>query len=79
MKGFLLDENLPQQLRFDLGQPSVHATEIGPSPTDTALWQYARDHELAIVSKDADFSDRIMLSSPPPWIIHVRFGNLHGS
>ena len=32
--------------------------------------------KLVIVSKDADFSDRIMLSAPPPWIVHLRFGNL---
>jgi predicted nuclease of predicted toxin-antitoxin system len=31
---------------------------------------------LVIVSKDADFSDRIILQSPPPWVVHLRFGNL---
>lgn len=29
-----------------------------------------------IVSKDADFSDRIMLAAPPPWIVRLAFGNL---
>ena len=29
-----------------------------------------------IVTKDADFSDRILVSSPPPWIVHLRFGNM---
>ena len=33
-------------------------------------------HRLAIVSKDADFSDRIMLSAPPPWVVRPAFGNL---
>lgn len=33
---------------------------------DTAIWQYAKEHDLIIVSKDADFSDWIMLSDPPP-------------
>jgi predicted nuclease of predicted toxin-antitoxin system len=31
---------------------------------------------LVIVSKDADFSDRIITSSPPPRVVHLRFGNL---
>ena len=29
-----------------------------------------------IVTKDADFSDRILVSAPPPWIVHLRFGNM---
>ena len=29
-----------------------------------------------IVTKDADFSDRILVSTPPPWIVHLRFGNM---
>jgi predicted nuclease of predicted toxin-antitoxin system len=32
--------------------------------------------ELVIVSKDADFSDRIIVHQPPPWVVHLRFGNL---
>jgi len=29
-----------------------------------------------IVSKDADFSERIILRTPSPWVVHLRFGNL---
>lgn len=49
---------------------------FGLSPTDSALWNHSRNNSLAIVTKDADFSDRIMISTPPPWIVHLRFGNL---
>jgi predicted nuclease of predicted toxin-antitoxin system len=31
---------------------------------------------MVIVSKDADFSDRVMLSDPPPRVVHVRLGNM---
>ena len=31
---------------------------------------------MVIVSKDADFSDRIITNSPPPRVVHLRFGNL---
>lgn len=77
MKGFLFDQNLPGRLTFQPSQPVVAATSLGPNPTDTELWTFARQERLTIVSKDADFSDRIIVSSPPPWVVHLRFGNLH--
>lgn len=76
MKGWLLDQNLPGRLKFTPSLPVVQATGIGESPTDSQLWEYAKKYQLAIVTKDADFSDRIILQEPPPWVIHIRFGNL---
>jgi predicted nuclease of predicted toxin-antitoxin system len=76
LKGFLFDENLPRRLTFRPSLPVIYSTSLGVSPSDTALWKHGRDQSLVIVSKDADFSDRIMLASPPPWIVHLRFGNL---
>lgn len=29
-----------------------------------------------IVTKDADFSNRILINAPPPWVVHLRFRNL---
>ena len=49
---------------------------MGPSPADTQVWEFARQRRLVIVSKDADFSERIILSTPSPWVVHLRFGNL---
>jgi len=40
------------------------------------LWNYAAAREWVIVSKDADFSHRILLTSPPPWVVHLRIGNM---
>lgn len=76
MKGFLFDQNLPTRLTFAPVLPVTAAASLGHNPSDTALWAYAQAHRLAIVSKDADFSGRIILSSPPPWVVHLRFGNL---
>jgi predicted nuclease of predicted toxin-antitoxin system len=76
MKGWLLDQNLPAQLTFAPALPIVAATVLGSSPTDSELWDHARENSLAIVTKDADFSGRIILQTPPPWIVHLRFGNL---
>ncbi len=76
MKGFLLDRNVPARLTFKPGLPVVAVTVIGENPTDSELWDYARKASLVIVSKDSDFSDRMILHTPPPWVVHLRFGNL---
>jgi predicted nuclease of predicted toxin-antitoxin system len=76
MKGFLFDENLPARLTFEPGLPVASTTVLGHSPTDTQVWEHARREQLVIVTKDADFSGRIILSTPPPWVVHLRFGNL---
>lgn len=76
MRGFLFDENTPRRLTFAPSLPIRHSKDLGASPSDTEIWNYARREELVIVSKDADFSNRIMLSSPPPWIVRLRFGNM---
>jgi predicted nuclease of predicted toxin-antitoxin system len=76
VKGFLFDENLPRQIEFRPSLPVIHATEIGVRCSDGRLWQFARENDLAIVSKDIDFSQRVVRSKPPPWVIHLRMGNL---
>ena len=76
MKGFLLDENLPSRLQCSPSLPITAFSQVSRHPSDSDLWHHARQHELVIVSKDADFSDRIILQSPPPWVVHLRFGNL---
>jgi len=76
VKGFLFDENVPIPLRFVPSLPVIRATSLGPSPSDLELWNYATHNTLVIVSKDTDFADRVMDATPPPWIVHLRFGNL---
>jgi predicted nuclease of predicted toxin-antitoxin system len=49
---------------------------IGSAPDGFGAWTHARDNDLAIVTKDADFSQRIVLSAPPPRIVHLRIGNI---
>jgi predicted nuclease of predicted toxin-antitoxin system len=76
VKGFLLDENLPDLPRWKLLLPVTHSTQIAKSPGDEAIWEYARVRKLVIITKDADFTERAMLSEPPPWVVHLRVGNL---
>ncbi len=77
MKGFLIDENLPARFTFVPSLPVVSSSRaLHRSAEDKDLWEFAREHDLVIVTKDADFSDRILISDPPPWVVHLRFGNM---
>jgi len=76
MRGFLFDENLPRVPSLQTRLPVTHALDLGARPTDSQLWAHAQQNDLAIVTKDADFSQRIVLGEPPPRVIHLRVGNL---
>lgn len=75
----LLDENLSPRL-VDLlsdlypGSDHVHNVNLGGA-NDSEVWDYAKLHGFAIVSKDSDFAERSVLDSDPPKIIWVRLGN----
>lgn len=72
----LVDENLPVELGRSLGLDSVHATELGMRLTDEQIWDEAKRLGRILVTKDADFFDRMALMGPPPQVIWVRFGNM---
>lgn len=76
MKGFLLDENLPLGALAHPSLPVIHARQLGSQPSDTQLWQHAARNDLVIVTKDSDFSDRMMLAEAPPRVVHLRLGNM---
>ena len=77
MKGFVLDENVPACLSFTPTLPVISCrSAMGPSASDAGIWEFAKRTECAIITKDADFSDLMLASTPPPWVIHLRFGNL---
>ncbi len=76
MSRFLIDVNLPYRFSIWSGEEFSHMRDIGEDWTDSQIWEYARRRDLVIVSKDADFSDRMMISTPPPRVVHIRIGNM---
>ena len=76
MKRYLVDANLPYYFSVWQSEEYEHVIDIDPKMTDSAIWVYAKTHRLTIITKDADFSDRILLNDPPPRVIHIKFGNL---
>ncbi|MEX1258803.1 MAG: DUF5615 family PIN-like protein [Gemmatimonadota bacterium] len=75
----LFDENLSPRLvgsLSDMFPGSVHVRDVGLArAADAALWDYARDHDLTIVSKDSDFHQVSFLRGPPPKVVWIRRGN----
>lgn len=45
------------------------------SANDPIVWDYAKDNDLMIVSKDADMHDRSLVFVNPPKVIWIRLGN----
>ena len=76
MPKYLIDVNLPYRFKPWQTEEFIHAKDIDETMSDSAIWKYARENKLIIVSKDADFSNRMLSVSPPPKVIHIRFGNL---
>jgi predicted nuclease of predicted toxin-antitoxin system len=75
----LFDENLsPRLVRAlaDIYPGSAHVHECGlGSADDLAVWQYSRNGDFTIVSKDSDFQERSVLLGAPPKVIWLRAPN----
>jgi predicted nuclease of predicted toxin-antitoxin system len=76
MTRFLVDENLPYYFELWDNDRFTHVYDLDTIKTDTEIWDYAKENDLIIISKDTDFSNKIMYKSPPPKVIHIRFGNV---
>ena len=74
--GILLDENVSARLRTAFDVPVIHVSEWADGLKDWALWERARQESLVIVTQDADFTERMLVQEPPPWVVHVRTGNM---
>jgi predicted nuclease of predicted toxin-antitoxin system len=76
MTKFLIDINLPYYFALWNSNDFIHQKDLDSSWSDEEIWQYAKINNLTIITKDVDFSNKIMLHNPPPKVIHIRFGNL---
>lgn len=76
MSKYLIDANLPRRVAVWSGNDFEFVTDINDEWTDSQIWEYGKLNDITIVTKDADFSHRIILAEPPPRIIHTRIGNM---
>ena len=79
MTWLLFDQNLSPRLverLADIYPNSTHVDTVGLAAVpDRDVWDYARQHDYIIVTKDADFSELSILLGFPPKVIWIRRGN----
>ena len=75
----LIDETLSPKLSrrlADLFPDSLHVRDVGlKAADDPSIWDYAKDNDFMIVSKDANMHDLSLVFGSPPKVIWVRLGN----
>jgi predicted nuclease of predicted toxin-antitoxin system len=75
----LLDENLAPRLAPALSglfPESTHVRDVGlERADDRSVWDYARDNDFTILSKDSDFHQLSFVLGAPPKVIWIRAGN----
>jgi predicted nuclease of predicted toxin-antitoxin system len=75
----LFDQNLshrPPARLADVFPDSAHVRLLAmDQASDTAIWDHAARHDLAIVTQDSDFVERSKLRGAPPKVIWLRCGN----
>ncbi|MEM8897664.1 MAG: DUF5615 family PIN-like protein, partial [Bacteroidota bacterium] len=71
-----VDVNLPKYFNLWSSEEYIHQSDIDSQWKDKQIWAYAKEHHLTIISKDSDFSNRIIISLPPPKVIHIKIGNV---
>ena len=75
----LFDQNLSHRLvdsLSDIFPESIHVKDVKlERSTDSEVWDYAKENNYIIVSKDSDFHQRSFLHGPPPKVIWINKGN----
>lgn len=75
----LLDHNLSPRLVPRLSEVYPECTHVAAlrmdSASDLVIWQYARQNNYCLVTKDGDFNDLLAAKGFPPKVIWLRLGN----
>ena len=75
----LFDHNLSFRLitfLADVYPEATHVALVGlERAPDEDVWEYARDKNYLIVTKDSDFNDLSVLRGFPPKVVWLRVGN----
>lgn len=75
----LFDQNLSHRLVAlleDVFPDSLHVRQLNLHESDDeVIWEYARMHDLVIVTQDSDYADWNKIRGAPPHLIWLRCGN----
>ncbi len=71
MERYLIDSNLPLKFHLWQGDAFVRQHERDIEATDARLWDFAIEHKLTIVTKDADFYNHALNHPLGPKVVHI--------
>ena len=75
----LLDENLSRRAVPFLQDTFPGSTQVAllgmENTNDPTIWNYAKDNDFVIVTKDSDFFEMASVYGQPPQIIWLKIGN----
>lgn len=76
----LLDENLSRRIVPLLVTDYPGTSQVAllglEQSSDLDLWDYAKENDYVIVTKDADFHELSIVNSAPPKVIWLKIGNV---
>ncbi|RDC62295.1 DUF5615 family PIN-like protein [Adhaeribacter pallidiroseus] len=75
----LIDENLPRRLVSQLAACFIESAHVSEKSllknSDRKIWQYAKENNFTILTKDNDFTELSKLFGCPPKVIRLKCGN----
>jgi predicted nuclease of predicted toxin-antitoxin system len=75
----LLDENLSKRIVPFLQTVFPNSSQVCllnlEGASDSEIWQYAKDNDFVIVSRDSDFQERSLVAGHPPQVIWLKIPN----
>lgn len=75
----LFDENISQRVTEILASEYPHSKHVKQfaleNSPDSAIWEQAKSEGLAIISKDNDFAQTVLVKGHPPKVIIIAIGN----
>lgn len=76
---FLIDNNLSFKLvqpLQDLFPGSAHVGDsLSVNTDDLTIWNFAKQNDFVVLTKDNDFDERSQLEGCPPKLVHLICGN----
>lgn len=75
----LLDENLSRRIVPFLQTAYPGSSQVAllnlEGASDSEVWQYAKNNDFVIVSRDSDFQERSLVAGHPPQVVWLKIPN----
>lgn len=72
---FLIDVNLPKHFSFFNSDEFIHLADIDPQMSDNEIWNFAKENNLIILTKDSDFYFKSIQEEHSVKVIYFKLGS----